>query len=319
MTAGETQEIISASREAELRALQWLTDRLDYFNPFRAPDAQTLNKTIKPLAELALTCEVANDSAAADRLPIYRNFARFIWDEVFSVEAFRENLLERASGGYAFSIYASLRKCGFEHLAYRQKLQELIDNRYALGYEQLPFVKLNLLHNLKTAGFTWTKPSFKQVYATSQLASHPDLYHVTVLDAYAITHVLFFLTDFGRVEADCLSDADRSYLRRALPRLTEYYIRRRDWDLSAEFLVCLKSAGLEDLSVYRDAWLLLLASQNEDGSFTGPDRLNQADGDPVTAKGAETSAAGEKWNSFGKNYHTTLVALLALMVALPPT
>jgi hypothetical protein len=114
-----------------------------------------------------------------------------------------------------------------------------------------------------------------------------------------------------------LSDADRSYLRFALPRLTEYYIRRRDWDLSAEFLVCLKAAGLEDLPVYRDAWLLLLASQNEDGSFAGPDRLSQVEGGSEIAKGVETSAVEYSGNSFGKNYHTTLVALLALMVALP--
>ena len=113
------------------------------------------------------------------------------------------------------------------------------------------------------------------MYATSLLASHPDLYRVSVLDAYAMTHVLFFLTDFGRAETHCLTDADKSYLRLALPRLTEYYVRRRDWDLSAEFLVCLKVAGLTDLPIYRDAWFLLLGSQNEDGSFPGPDRLDE--------------------------------------------
>ncbi len=316
MTTDESQEIISASRDAELRALRWLTDRMNHFNPLRATDAQTLNKTIKPLAELALTCEVASDSAAPDRLPSYNEFARFIWDEIFAVEAFRENLLERASGGYAFSIYASLRRCGFEHFNYRSRLQQLIDNRYALGYEQLPFVKMNLLHYLKTAGFCWTEPSFRAVYATSLLATHPDPYLVTVMDAYAITHVLFFLTDFARLQPDCLSDADRAYLNSALPRLTQYYVRRRDWDLTAEFLVCLKAAGLEDLDIYRDAWLLLLASQNEDGSFTGPDRLNEDDTDSLTPQGP-APAEDPKHDSFWKNYHTTLVALLALMVALP--
>ena len=317
MNPQETQEIASASREAEQKALGWLAARLDHFNPFRAPDAAILNKTIKPLAELALTCEIAADSAGGDRLLPYVDLARFIWDEVFTDEAFRENLLERAEGGYAFSIYASMRRCGFEHPPHRQRLQEKVDEGYALGCEQLPFVKLNLLHHLKTARFQWTEPSFAMVYSTSLLASHPNLYRINVLDAYAITHVLFFLTDFGRAETQCLSDADRSYLRDALPRLTEYYVRRRDWDLSGELLVCLKAAGLTDLPIYRDAWLLLLASQNEDGSFSGPDRPIRDNGEFETGSGVATAAYDHERNYFWRNYHTTLVALLSILVASP--
>ena len=160
MNTHESEEIISASRDAEQKAVRWLAGRLDYFNPLRARDPGTLNKTIKPLAELALTCEIANDSAAGDQLLPYRGFARFIWDEVFSVEAFRQNLLERAAGCYAFGIYSSLRRCGFEHLSYRRRLQETIDERYALGCEQLPFVKMNLMHYLKTADFRWKAAFF---------------------------------------------------------------------------------------------------------------------------------------------------------------
>ena len=317
MTSDEIQEIAFACRESELSALRWLAGRLHYFNPLLAQDVRTLNKTVKPLAELALTCEVAGGSAASDRLQHYLEFARYIWNDVFAVEAFRENLLDRASGGYAFSIYASLRRCGFEHLSYRSRLQTMIDSGYALGIEQMPFVKLNLLHYLSTAGFHWEEPSTEAVYGTSLLASHPDQYSITTLDAYAITHVLFFLTDFGRAETRCLSDADRNYLRVALPRLTEYNIRRRDWDLSAELLVCLKAVGLTDLPIYRDAWFLLLASQNEDGSFTGPDRVGLDDRDSVNGADAEMQADEQERKHFWKNYHTTLVALLALLVASP--
>jgi hypothetical protein len=317
MTPDEIQEISLASRESELSALQWLAGRLDYFNPLLTQDARGLNRTVKPLAELALTCEVASGSAAGDRRLQYMEFARFIWDQVFTFEPFRENLLDRASGGYAFSIYASLRRCGFEHLNYRSRLQSTIDSGYALGIEQLPFVKLNLLHYLKTAGFYWGGPSIEAVYRTSLLASHPDPCSVTTLDAYALTHVLFFLTDFGRVATDYLSDADLTYLHSALPRLTEYHLRRRDWDLSAELLVCLKAVGLTDLPVYRDAWLLILASQNDDGSFTGPDRVLQEEQYSTNESGAETSAPDGEQSLFWRNYHTTLVALLAMLVAVP--
>jgi len=219
-----------------------------------------------------------------------------------------------------FSLYASLRQCGFEDLTYRHQLEELIQDGYGIAVERFPFVKLNLVHSISTAGFSLGGLSAEAIYRDSLLAAHANPYFVTTHDAYSITHVLFFLTDFARVLPSCFSEADRAYFRSALPRLLEYYLRRQNWDLTSELIVSLKAAGADDSPTYYNAWLLLLASQNEDGSFSGPvgDTLDPTgDFNETDPRESGCSSTVREWNYFYENYHTTLVALLACLVALP--
>jgi len=306
--------------EAERRALSWIVDRVRFFNPLREGDLRRFNASIKPFAELVLTSAIARGSVNERRLPSYQDLARFAWNEVFANEAFREHLLTHSASLPAFSIYASLRRCGFEEPRYRRRLESLLETTYVTVVEQLPFVKLQQVHSLSAAGLPLSGLSARSIWRRSLLAAHPSLYPLTTLDAYAITHVLFFLTDFARRRASCFTNDDDAYFRRALPRLLQYYLRRGNWDLSSELLVCLKAVGATDNDVYEDAWVSLLAAQNGDGSFSGPDE----DGTGVVNDHANTSPQttpsdpeDAERRYFYDNYHTTLVALLALLVALP--
>jgi len=69
----ERELILSTAREAEEKALAWLSARLDYFNPLRTGDMRRFKLTVKPLAELALTCAIASVSRGVQASGVTQN------------------------------------------------------------------------------------------------------------------------------------------------------------------------------------------------------------------------------------------------------
>jgi hypothetical protein len=137
---------------------------------------------------------------------------------------------------------------------------------------------------------------------------------------YAFTHTIFFLTDFGAVTPSCFSTADFCYARAALPRLLSYYLTCGHWDLAGELLMsAVEMDALSEPSLSQ-AWVKLLSAQEEGGSFPGP-VLPTAEA-PKPGKEQESanlaSDAETAWRHFADDYHTTLVALLAIRTVLSP-
>lgn len=306
----------SAILEAEKKALDWVALHRDYFNPLTHTNVQRLKLAIKAAAELSLVCSLACTSSRSD-VPrgAYSELASYIWHEVFKHEAMQEYLLSNTSGLPSYSLYVYLSQCGYEDAVYRRKLEALLEDGYIRAVESVPSMQLDLAHNLTLMGLLPDDISTADLYKMSFLAKHPSLYPLTTADAYTITHTIFFLTKFGRARSSCFSAGDEAYFRVALPRLLEFYLRRGNWDLSAELLLTLRGLGLDQLPVYQQGWMLLLISQNEDGSFTGPD-TEEMEGFGEIDRGSDVDDVDEAWVSFRDNYHTTLAVLLALEAAL---
>jgi len=93
------------------------------------------------------------------------------------------------------------------------------------------------------------------------------------MDVYAFTHEIFAAYDFGeKLDADAFSEADRAYLQGALPRLTTTWIEKRDPDLVAELVSCLRYAQLSGDPSYVAGLRYLLDEQNSDGSWAATRR-----------------------------------------------
>ncbi|HEX8697122.1 MAG TPA: hypothetical protein VF746_32180 [Longimicrobium sp.] len=294
-------------REAEGRALAWVEDRLELFNPLRHADVRRAEYAVKAAAELALTCSLAGGGER------YRRIARYLWDEVFATDALREHLLAKPAQLPAAGLYASLRRCGFEDAAFRARLERLVAGPYLAGAEMGPAVRMDLVHAVQSAGLAWPGEPMEAVYRRTLLAHHPDVLVLTDADAYSFTHTVFFATDFGAARPAFATDADRAYLAAALPRLLGLYMRRGNWDLGGELLMAMRYMEVDDPAA-PEAWLHLLAAQREDGSWPGP----VAPGERADAAGADDAApADARWRSFADDYHTTLVGLLAIRTAPP--
>jgi len=304
---------------AKTRALRWVRDRLDYFNPLRCQSTMKFKFALKASVELVLQCALVKHRAGETPLA---EVTTFLWAEVFSKPALQEYLLESDCDLLAFGFYSSLRLCGFEDLEYRARLERLLAQGYPVMVERMPSRELDLVYSLTRAELPLQGLSPQASYSRSLLAKHPPLYNLTDQDAYAITHTLFFLTDFGQVLNPMFSSEDNAYFAWALPRLLQYYLHKRDWDLSGELLIAMSGVGLNHLPLFRDAWSVLIAAQGEDGSFAGP-AADDSDVDTHEGTGDAASRVGdnqkEHWRLFHDNYHTTLVALLGFHLSLGGT
>jgi hypothetical protein len=300
-------------RLVESKALSWIMDRKQLFNPLSHVDIQRIKQAIKASAELALVCALADDNNSRSHPSGYRELALFLWHEIFQQEALQEYLLDNPGGLPTFSLYASLRQAGFEDESYRIRLKRILSEGYMQAMEAPPSGHMDFFHSLIASDLSVDEAKLRldEMYGSSLLAQHPSLFPLGKADVYTITHTLFFSTDFGRNSLHRFSDEDAGYLERALPRLLDFYLRRQNWDLSAELLIGMFVSDLSKLPAYRNGWHLLLSAQNTDGSFTGPD-LEEIHGCSPSTLPDATSKQDAGWTLFRDNYHTTLAVLMAL-------
>jgi hypothetical protein len=283
-------------------ALDWIETNLAAFDPLTdgiKPDALRN----KALAELAFMCDYlcrARPMECARSRRILSFVAR-IWQR-----AEYQDLIVRDPESlqlYALT-YGSLRNAGFDVASSAPMIQGVVDAGYSLAVEVVPFRKMDLRHVLDHAGIRHALAPMVDSLARTMLAQRPPLYYLTSADVYCLTHTIFYVTDFGFGPVDVMeSDALDAY-RHMVEQLLGLYVRLRDWDLTAELLICthcLKSAASEVQSAAVQA---LTAAQLDDGSVPAP-RF-----DP---EGEDARRAGTNY-AFEHNYHTTLVAALAAVL-----
>lgn len=294
--------IVNDVELVESRALDWIESSLHLFDPMTHASTKRTVFVMKGAAEVALLCSLALRRA---RRPRYTALAERIFG-IFRNEAVQEHLIGNPASVPSLGFYATLRQCGFEDLRYRARLEALLRSGYLEATERAPSSELDFIHSLHQAGFPSTGAA--DVYRRTLTGHHPPLDPLTNDDVYTITHTIFFTTDFGAIDPPFFTDEDRRWFRFALPRLTAFYLRRADWDLSAELLITLGATGITDVPEFVRGWELLLKVQNEDGSYDGPvDKLKEVN----------SSAVEPEWAVFRDNYHTTLAVLLAI-VTVPP-
>jgi hypothetical protein len=291
----------------EDRALGWVANNFDLFNPLAHNSPKRAAYVVKATAELAMLSGLAKTSRQTKRRDVYAKLAQRVWLEIFRQDSVQDFLLTRPAELPALTLYASLCQCGFKDPHYRKRLLAMLRSGYLGSAERVPTNLIEFYHSLRLARIPGG-PNVAANYRRSLLGKHPPLYPLTNDDVYTITHALFFTTDFARKRPAYFSNADYRYFRSALPRLTAYYLRRQNWDLTAELLITLRAAALTSTPEFIYGWRLLVRAQNDDGSFDGP--VDESRPTP------EPHGEGQ-WNAFRDNYHTTLAVLLALVTAHP--
>jgi hypothetical protein len=137
------------------------------------------------------------------------------------------------------------------------------------------------------------------------IAARADPEKLGRFDVYAFTHEIFSAYEFGdRLDAEPWTPADRAYLRVAAPRLAALWLAKRDPDLLAELVTCLRYLRLTGAPVYVDALRYLLAEQRPDGSW----------GDYETARARLGDLVKQ-----GFYLHTVMVVIEALTLAFDET
>lgn len=150
-------------------------------------------------------------------------------------------------------------------------------------------------------------PEVSALYEQSIAALGPDVLQLTDSETYALTHVVFYATDFGRHSKRCGGPERLTRLYETVEVLLGVHLARGDLDLTAELLLCERTlrgkGGQEAGGLAPAGWNTLAAAARPDGALPSPvhrpEVMAGLDGDKAAAY------------LFGTCYHTTLAAALA--------
>ncbi|MCX4970321.1 hypothetical protein OHA98_37295 [Streptomyces sp. NBC_00654] len=148
-------------------------------------------------------------------------------------------------------------------------------------------------------------PALDVLHCRSIAALGPDVLQMTGDETYALTHVLFYVTDFGRTRRLLGGPGEVARLREPIRVLLGVHLARGSLDLLSELLLCAGALGGrgDDDPLVREGWHALATAQRPDGAVPSPvhrpEVLSGLTGDRAAAY------------LFGTCYHTTLAAALA--------
>ncbi|MDF3291547.1 DUF6895 family protein [Streptomyces silvisoli] len=294
-------------RAVEGRAVAWLAARRGLIDPGNAgPDGVLFAR--KALIETAFLVGLR---ARLDPDPLDGDYTALL-DQVQDITArpsYRELVARDEAALLLYAgTYAALRLCGREDPQFRRAIEQVAAGGYATVFERIPYRQLDLLHTLQLCDIEHSLPALDDVLPFTLLCNSPNVIKLTDRDIYAITHTIFYATDFGlRVPRwPCGFDPGEAVeLLEALLVLTRV---RGNADLVGELLCCLRCLGVRDSEEADRAWDFLASVQEVDGRVDGPRGVvhpKLADGD-------------EEYQCWATGYHTTIVAALAALLDRSP-
>jgi len=302
------------------RALDWVEANLDHFAlPAEAKHGDDLFP-LKALAELARVADVllrqlGLDAAARTRA---QALLRFAWNQYGEGSVF-ERVLTGGPWLVVGTMYSTFEENGYSHAGTRERLSRLssgapIEARLLpphrrsqlaapapFGDDAAAVLALDLALAWRRMGLPspW---SSARLFPLTGLGRRPQLASLSEPQAYSLTHVVFFVTDFG-LHPEALEAPSRVYLGERCPGWMQDLLRRSDLDLYSELATALACAG-EPLpsGVERT----LRAGQADDGSLPGP---------ALRSRRRLEATADPGHRRFLERYHTTLAAALASFAA----
>jgi hypothetical protein len=198
-------------------------------------------------------------------------------------------------------IYQFLLECGEDLPGLRQITQSLIKQKYVLDIERAPFRVMDLSYTLAKARLKNHISNLNDLYHQTLLHKNPPILFLQDEDVYAITHVIFYLSDYGAKKIYIRADHLIEKIKWNVTALMGLYLRKKNWDILAELLLCCHFINWFPYPIYEVAWNAITSAQRLDGTIPGPYAINgKSDIDPE-----------DKENYFIQNYHTTLLTLLA--------
>ncbi|MFI9005759.1 DUF6895 family protein [Actinosynnema sp. NPDC053489] len=256
------------------------------------------DKVHKPLGESALAAGVVLRAAAALRGQQARaaRLLEFCWRQIRCGDLLYERQLRHPLMTDPLEVYAQFAAAGLRHEQLDALLAHLTASRSWWAVEVMPNRRLAVANAARLAGLSRPE-DWRPLVEATWLGQRPEPWLIDWATAYAVTHTVFHITDWG-LRPGCLPEPVVTYLERWMPVWMRVWGEICDWDLLAELLVV--DACLPRPQCPPDMWRLLADAQRDDG-------LVPRDGQPVT---------DDEQEAFTDHHHTTAVAVMAGALAL---
>jgi hypothetical protein len=275
------------------RATAWILGAIDQFEIAGHQGEEQIG-LVKPFSELVLCCHLMRTNLGAT--PFTETVFRWAWSQAEGCAVFRRILAARPDlYQLGLPVYC-FRAAGFDVDRTLPVLAAVSRTRAFLRYESEQWVRVAAAYAYDRLGL---RPMSRADFEGTWLLHRPEPWLINTASIYALTHEVFYLTDFGR-RIDLCDQQTRAYVNCWGPVWSDYFVERRDFDVLGELLIIADCLGLDWTDRFRQQ---LLAAQLDDGAFPGPKRAGQQLSSP-SDQPARTAFLG--------CYHTTLVAMIYL-------
>lgn len=281
-------------KESLLRGLEWIDRNQNSFGieSFGA-EADAKIKAVKPVGELALAASLLRF------WEIEKAWAKkqldFCWASFDKGEVLLHLLLARPDLIVISTVYASFKCNGYINDKLEHLIAFLSSSDCCSSIEFPRWRQLDLEHGLSALGLR----SFPEnAHIGTWINGLPEPWLLTDDIAYAVTHEIFYITDFGS-KPDRLPQYFHEYVSRWLSLWIKLYIARDNYDLVAELVMVGLCLGLKE-EMYGGI-SILTRKQHKSGYFPGPGNMR---------------SSPSLGTIFLHNYHTTIVGVLALSMFL---
>ncbi len=280
--------------------LSWINENLQNFNPVNADGTHNFLHS-KALTELSFACYCFKRKFGVNIDEYSNRFVSFTYD-VLQNPSYREIPAKNPALLVLHATqYLALAEYGFEDNFLKEIIQRTISQGYLLSVERPPFRMMDLCYTFTKGDFMHDLPSLEDLYQRTILAKFPSVLFMNMPDAYSVTHTIFYLSDWG-FGVPKVSEDHLVRMKWLVNRLLELYLRKQNWDLTLELLLCCKCLNSYPDALFEAAWLQVFKAQQDDGSIPGPFHSE--------CERPENATKKEGTEHFNENYHTTLIALL---------
>lgn len=273
--------------------LSWLRNHRDLFTIPRNVSDYNFLTSIKPIGEYTLLLEKLHSRG-------YPNASEssWAWKQFREGKLIRDMLLARPDLIVISTIYSSFLSLGFSCSATDRVIRYFLQSDYCQAIEMPRWRRLDVMHAEWKLGL---RPFSDLTLRGTWISRQPEPWLVSHDVAYAATHEIFYISDFGSKEV-VIDDANRKYLKLILSSWAEIYCEESNYDLLSEVIMCASYLGFLDIANF---WVtILLEHQRPDGHFPGPSG---------SASDIIHEDMDERRGNFLRNYHTTIVGCLALL------
>lgn len=288
------------AHEVATRGVRWLY-RNRHRGAFPAETTADLgdpNKVYKPLGESSLTAVfvLRAPGPLADVQAQAKELLEHGWEQMRHGDLLYERQVRHQLATDPLECYAHFVPAGYRHHRLDSLLTHLTASTSWWAVEMLPNRRLAVVNAARLAGFSHPE-DWRPLVAATWLGQLPEPWLIDWTTAYAMTHTVYHVTDWGR-RPHALPVPVSDYLTRWLPAWMRVWAEVGDWDLLGELL--LVDACLPHPQFPRDMFQLIADAQLPDG-------MVPRDIQPVSEDAQE---------AFTDHQHTTAVTVMSAALAL---
>lgn len=297
------------SQFVERGTVRWLADHLPFFDPdyYDRDDRPARSFARKALGELSVLLSLRLRLQQGPLSGAYQAMVDRL--AIVAARPSYQGLIPRQPRSLSSFVltYVALRLSGRDDPEFRWLLEQSVALRYSITWERLTWRHLEFVHFLSMAEIPHRLLPASAAFPLTLLNGEPNVMSLSEEDAYAITHTLFYATDYGLSPPVWSGDFDVAAATDLVLALLRLYRMKEQSDLVAEFAACAVALGVSESAELDAAWRHLADVQRSDGSLPSPQHLEPG--------GTLDDHYGEGYRAWRTAYHTTSVTAIAALMA----